>query len=340
MHDDLAPRPADIDESSGQAAVAREAPQEQSAGSTGGRSQIATSNASSHWLAEVDPLAGLPALRDTPGVPRYTVPLHGDLTHHEFALFVHTEPHARSTRHPMTFAPAPRWEPRQLPPPAAPYLSPPPLARVESAPALATDDFGRFVRSDRAIWIALVVCVLLLLTASWLAATGILSLNGLTMRPDGSSGLAATVSTPAPTTVPTPAPTPMPTDTAVPTPEPTVAPTPIPTSVPTKAAAPVSPSPTPGGISPTGSSLTLSCSAPGADLPLHNASSAVQSFTIAVPVGVVVNGWTGQVYGTVDSTQTLVVHVWHVSGARSTSAPLTITSAGHSAAVRLTFQVC
>jgi hypothetical protein len=134
--------------------------------------------------------------------------------------------------------------------------------------------------------------------------------------------------------VPTLTPTPAPTATAI-TP---LAPAPVPTRAP-------APTPTPlaqisSGVAPTVSALTIACSAPGASLPLHNNSASMQAFTFAVPQGVVVNGWTGRVSGAVSPGQTMVFHVWHVSGARGAGVPLTVSSAAHSYTVRLYLQPC
>jgi hypothetical protein len=356
MHDDLAPRSPDGAESGGQPSIIRETREGEAATvarAAPSEPAPADTSAVARWLTEADSLAGLPALPPVPGMGRYTRPLSGDLPHApatSVALVPSRRRPSPHSPHPVTFAAPPSWAPRQLPLPSeiAPAF---PTAGHTQLPGPRRDDLRRIVRSDRAIWIALLICVAVLLGAAgrvfaasaiganWLSAAGIpLAQSHSPQRPTAGAPVVSTplpATTIAPTLVPTPAPTATPVPTQAPTPVPTDTPAPAsPTPIPTVQA------PIPSGIAPTVSTLTIACSAPGASLPLHNASSTAQSFAIPVPPGILVNGWTGQVVGTVNPYKTLVLYVWRDTGTQGSSALLSVTSGGQASTVRLIFGAC
>ncbi len=91
---------------------------------------------------------------------------------------------------------------------------------------------------------------------------------------------------------------------------------------------------------PTVSWLRLSCGAPGVALPLRNPSSAVQSWSMALPAGVVASGWTGTVRGTVSPGRTLTLLLWQTAGSQAGSSLLTVQSAGQLSTVQLSLGTC
>lgn len=303
------------------------------------------------WLTDANSLAGLPALPPVPGSGRLTTPLTSHLPHVHAVPFLPEPARSRPTRHPATFSEPAAWVPRRLPfPTETPLALPAPdQTRLE---AQHHDDLRRLARNDRMIWVAVLVAVALLLGAagrvfatseagaSWLSGAGIPISRAQTPQPGPPAAApVASVPTQAPTVVPTlvPTATPMPAPTATPVP------TQVPTPAPTKTPAPARPTPTPvppSALAPTVRSLTLACAAPGATLPLRNTTGSVQAFTLQAPQGVLVNGWGGQVAGTVNPYQTLLLHVWHDATVSGSSGVLTLTGGGHTASVRLAFSQC
>lgn len=237
-----------------------------------------------------------------------------------------------------------RWPAPHQDTPTAPQL----VASPQRMPAGATPaiDRARVARLDRRAFAVVVACVLLLL----LGAAAPFALAQYAASPGAAQAQVSqpAMSAPIPTSPPAPTlgPTLVPTQPPVATQVPTVAPTPKPTTAPTpRPTNPPQPTPTPvpavisSGALAAPARLTLVCGT-STSLPIYNTSNATIGWSVVPPPGVLVNGWSARVQGTLAPRGALVLAVVERPGTRGGTAHLVFTSQGQSLAVALALASC
>ncbi len=207
-----------------------------------------------------------------------------------------------------------------------------------AAPASMTEAAAvRLATRDHRLFAAIAACAIFLLLAAlasvaWAQSGG--SLPAFGGSASGAANQNTIVSQPQAPVIATATLAPTPAPTAIP-------PTPAPTPQPTK---PASTSPQPksasGGIAPTVSALTLACGSPGVGLPLRNTSNTVQSWTLPLPLGVIGNGWTGTLSGTVNPGQTLTLYLWQSGTGKSGTVTAYVRTGATQYPVQLIFGRC
>lgn len=230
----------------------------------------------------------------------------------------------------------------------APPNPPPALPAPPRLPApIPPIDRARVARLDRRALAVVLACVVLLLLgaaaplvwAGYFAGT----IAQTPVNPPQINAPAPTLpptsiptSPPAPTQAPTQAPTIAPSPTAPP-PRPTATPRPAPVATPV----PVVPPPPliQSGPLAAPARLALACGSP-ASLPFHNTSDALLPWSVTTPPGVLVNGWSSGVRGTIAPGGTLVLAVTERPGTAGGSGRLLLLAPDARLAVTLAFASC
>jgi hypothetical protein len=281
------------------------------------------------WLSHAALLEGLPALPTEPAATTYADLPASDWDHAIPGGSSQTRLPAVPRRHPATTQALSAWTSERNPSRVTTAYSPSNTAQ----PAAMTGSMNarRLARTDRRIFAALCACAVALLGTAivlmWfvpaqprfarLGAPVAIHHATATAQQQASVTAQATATT---------QPTAQPIATqAIMTPTLAIVQTPVKTTP---------------AVVPTVQALTLACSAPGADLPLHNTGTVPLAWSIAVPAGVLINNWSGQVGGTVDPGSTLTMHVWQTPGAHSGPVSLSVRSGTTASPVRLIWRAC